>query len=106
MEINYHSAQALNMMTLLRQMGYHPITDYHTEQASWVRTLGRGYYPRFHLYLKQNHSTYQLSLHLDQKQHTIAVTGLKRHAGEYHGAVVEQEAQRLQRWLQYAETTI
>ena len=90
----------INVATCLRQAGYHPIT------GSWVRHLGGGYYPRFHLYLTAKPAALKLSLHIDQKQHTIDMPGLKRHAGEYNSTIVQEEMSRLQRWIDYAQKSV
>ncbi|MDP3970848.1 MAG: hypothetical protein Q8P90_04045 [bacterium] len=89
----------MNVPMLLKQMGYHPILDRRAAQESWVRNLGRGHYPRFHLYPEKN----AFNMHLDQKQNTINLKGLKRHAGEYDGPVVEAEGERIKRWIDYAQ---
>lgn len=91
----------LNVPALLRQAGYHPIMDRQSATSSWVRNLSRAHYPRFHLYVDDQAGSLKLSLHLDQKQSTMNIKGLKRHAGEYDGAVVEAEMGRLERWVQY-----
>lgn len=98
MDCNLTLQKPINLATCLRQAGYHPIT------GSWVRPLSRGYYPRFHLYVSAAQPTLKLSLHLDQKQHTIDMPGLKRHAGEYRSAVVQAEMARLQRWISYMQS--
>lgn len=97
MDIKINLQKKINLATCLRQAGYHPIT------GSWVRTLSRGYYPRFHLYVSDGKNHIKLSLHIDQKQHTIDMPGLKRHAGEYNSAIVQEETKRLQRWIKYYE---
>lgn len=94
----------LNVPALLRQAGYHPIMDRQTATSSWVRNLGRAHYPRFHLYVQDTPDTLTLNLHLDQKQSTMNIPGLKRHAGEYDGTVVEEEMGRLERWVNYASS--
>ena len=87
----------INVTTVLRQAGYHPL------QGAWVRQLSNGYYPRFHLYLTDDTNSLKLSLHLDQKQSTIQMAGLKRHAGDYQSPVVAEEFGRIVRWIKYAE---
>ena len=101
MDIHYQLTKPLNLAAALRQMGYHPVMDRHSEQQSWSRTLGRSLYPRFHLYITTaSAQEVQLSLHLDQKQFTMQAVK-SRHAGEYHGPVVEAEVGRIKRWLDY-----
>ncbi|MBI4407053.1 MAG: hypothetical protein HY565_00955 [Candidatus Kerfeldbacteria bacterium] len=105
MDITITWNKPINVMNFLRQVGYHPIHDYQDSKDSWVRNLGSGHYPRFHLYTKGDNRTTTFSLHIDQKQHTMEVPGVKRHAGEYDSAVVQQEGNRLQRWIQYAQSS-
>ena len=101
MDITYQLTKPLNIVAALRQMGYHPIYDRRSQHESWVRTLGRNFYPRFHLYVTGSSTAEaELSLHLDQKQFTIQAVK-SRHGGEYHGPVVEEEGARIKRWLQY-----
>ncbi len=101
MDITYQLTKPLNLPTALRQMGYHPVQDPRSIHASWSRTLGRNFYPRFHLYINSSSPIeLKLSLHLDQKQFTMKAVQ-SRHGGEYHGPVVEEEAGRIQRWLRY-----
>lgn len=98
MDLTIALPKPINLATCLRQAGYHPIS------GSWVRLLSRGYYPRFHLYVSDSKNKIKLSLHLDQKQHTLDMPGLKRHAGEYNSAIVQAEMKRLQHWIKYHET--
>lgn len=101
MDISYRLTKPVNVMTALRQMGYHPVLDRRSQHESWSRTLGRGFYPRFHLYVTTaNDQEIELSLHLDQKQFTMQAVK-SRHGGEYHGSVVEAEGGRIRRWLDY-----
>ena len=103
----------INPSLLLKQAGYHPIKDIRGAKAgaedaqikeSWARNLGRGHYPRFHLYVSSKTNQLTLNLHLDQKQSTAKIKGLSRHAGEYDGPVVEEEAARIQRWITYLQS--
>lgn len=98
MDVTINLQKKINLATCLRQAGYHPIS------GSWVRHLSRGHYPRFHLYFTNKPDVIKLSLHIDQKQHTIDLPGLKRHAGEYNSKIVHEEMKRIQRWLTYYET--
>lgn len=102
MKITYLQQRPVNLNLILRKMGYHPIMDKRAMKESWVRTLSQSFYPRFHLYIKNTDArTIILDIHLDQKQHTIELAGVSRHAGEYDSPRVEEEAGRIQRWLQY-----
>ena len=90
-------SKPINVGTLLRQAGYDPLND------AWVRQLSNAFYPRFHLYLSTKPNQLQLSLHLDQKQSTIAMSGLKRHAGDYQSPTVAAELSRILRWIEYIQ---
>lgn len=79
---------------LLRQAGYAFLIDKNTGQESFVRGLGRNYYPRFHLYLSEQNGRVILNLHLDQKQASYA--GAYAHNAEYDGEAVEAEMARIQ----------
>lgn len=78
---------------LLRQAGYNYLVDRNSGQESFVRALGRGYYPRFHLYLERQNGQAILNLHLDQKQ--ASYSGAHAHNAEYDGETVEQEMARI-----------
>jgi len=78
---------------LLRQAGYAYLMDRNTGQESYVRRLNRGFYPRFHLYLKEQDGQVIFDLHLDQKQ--ASYEGAPAHNAEYDGDIVEQEMARI-----------
>ena len=82
---------------LLRQAGYAYLMDRNTGQESYVRRLGRGFYPRFHLYLERQNGQAILNLHLDQKQASYA--GSFAHNAEYDGEVVEEEMRRIKSFV-------
>lgn len=79
--------------SLLRQAGYAYLMDRYTGQESYVRRLGRGFYPRFHLYLEENAGQVIFNLHLDQKQ--ASYQGAHAHNAEYDGETVEAEMERI-----------
>ena len=82
---------------LLRRVGYVYIQDRKTGQESLVRRLGRGFYPRFHLYLEERGEQVILNLHLDQKKPSYA--GASAHNAEYDGEIVEQEIRRIKSYI-------
>lgn len=77
----------------LRKAGYVYLMDRYTGQESYVRRLGRGFYPRFHLYLEELPGQAILNLHLDQKQ--ASYEGANAHNAEYDGETVEAEMDRI-----------
>jgi len=82
-------APQLNPEEILRRAGYFKLVTKKHDQISWVRRLGSGFYPRFHVYLAGR----IINLHLDQKQ--VSYQGTAAHSGEYAGSVVEAEALRI-----------
>jgi hypothetical protein len=83
----------INLPQFLRQSGYIFHQDRNTGKDSFVRPLGRGFYPRLHLYYNETNEQFILNLHLDQKQASYG--GSHMHNGEYEGEVVEREIARL-----------
>ena len=89
-----------NPEQFLRRAGYSYVRDKHSDVDSFVRRLGRNYYPRFHMYIKEQDGHRQseaskiiFNLHLDQKRPSYA--GSPAHNAEYEGEVVEAEIKRL-----------
>ena len=81
-----------NIVSLLRDAGYHPEQNRRTGEVSYVRSLG-GEYPRFHIYLEELPDGWNVNLHLDQKRPSYG--GSYAHSGEYDGEVVQEETARL-----------
>lgn len=83
---------------ILQEAGYHEFIDPNTGKTSYIFRLGREYYPRMHVYINRYTDTGgEFDIHLDQKQ--ASYEGQTAHAGEYDGPVVQEEAERLQRWI-------
>ncbi len=82
---------------LLRRLGYNFIIDRNTDQESYVRALGRNFYPRFHLYINEDSDKIIFNLHLDQKRPSYP--GVSAHNAEYEGEAVEAEIERLKQLL-------
>ncbi len=90
-----------NIATLARKIGYRCLTKNKKEkEKKFVKVLGRGGYPRFHLFLKSNLKDEELAfdLHLDQKKPVYK--GPHDHAAEYDTKVVKQEAVRIKQILE------
>ena len=79
----------------LLRAGYHSHTDPRTGERSLARRLSSvGHYPRYHVYLDVRSEGARVNLHLDQKQPSYGA-GSHAHAGEYDGAVIERERDRI-----------
>ncbi len=97
MEIIWKVPLTLTPKDVLLKAGYHEFIDPATKHRSFIHRIERTYYPRFHVYMTEDHDALTIDLHLDQKKSTAFSTS--RHAGEYEGVVVEEEAERIIRWL-------
>ena len=80
-------------LSALRAVGYGLRDQSADGEGNFVKRLGRGDYPRFHCYTKIEDGALLINLHIDQKR--PGYEGTSRHAGEYDGPVVEEEAQRI-----------
>jgi len=85
----------------LKKAGYNILFDRTGGEDSFVRLLGRNFYPRFHVYIKRQGGNIIFNLHLDQKRPMYP--GAHAHNAEYEGEVVEAEIERLKS-LQIHET--
>jgi len=83
---------AYNHRVLMQKCGFAPSKNREGEE-SFVRALGVGGYPRFHVYLDSVDEGLIFKLHLDQKKPTYGEG--TAHSGEYEGEVVEKEAARI-----------
>ena len=83
----------INAEQFLRRNGYAFIVDRRRGKESFVRRMGSGHYPRFHVYIKREENKIIFDLHLDQKQASYA--GSHMHNAEYDGVRVEGEISRL-----------
>lgn len=83
-----------NPRVAMRMASYAENVSRRTGDVSYVRRLGGGEYPRFHVYVDQEGEGLRIKIHLDQKQ--ASYQGHTAHSGEYEDSgVVEQEAARL-----------
>ena len=69
---------------------------------SFVRRLSSGDYPRFHVYAKMDGDDFLVNLHLDQKRPSYE--GTRAHSGEYDGALVVEEAERIKTYANQNKT--
>lgn len=81
----------------LRKAGYAYIINKHGGDDSFVRSLSRNFYPRFHVYIVREQDKIIFNVHLDQKKPSYE--GSHMHNGEYDGEVVEEEIGRLKSLL-------
>lgn len=86
-------ARPANTQVAIQRCGYARFVDPRTGEESFVRRLGVGFYPRFHLYVEERGHELALNLHLDQKKPSYGVG--HKHSGEYEGLTVEREAERM-----------
>ncbi len=101
MTILWQRPLVLQPRAILEQAGYHFFVDPRTRKESFVMRCRRGFYPRYHVYVRQFQNGHtECDLHIDQKQHSEE--GYTAHMGEYDGVVVEEEAARIIRWLEWA----
>lgn len=81
----------------MRQCGYFENYDRRSEQVSYIRSLTRSRYPRFHIYIKEHGDNLLFNLHIDQKQ--ASYEGHTAHSGEYDSDLVLREGERLKQIL-------
>lgn len=90
-----------NLATLSRKIGYRCLAKKSRDgEFKFIRVLGRGGYPRFHLFLKNELSDDNLNfnLHLDQKKPVYKEA--HAHAAEYDTEIVQQEVNRIKEILE------
>ena len=105
-----------SLQDLMRAIGYKPAFFQKPGEFSIVRQIGRNGYPRFHLYIKPSggpgsdnrlgfegsgsanqSASFNFNLHLDQKKPSYE--GQTGHSGDYDGAVIKAEAERIKQLL-------
>lgn len=82
---------------VMRQCGYFENYDKQNEEVSYIRSLGRGNYPRFHIYIKISGDNLIFNIHIDQKQ--ASYKGYNAHSAEYDSEIVRQETARVKQIL-------
>lgn len=85
-----------NTHVLIQRAGYasHNLKG----EISYTKRTGRDRYPRFHVYPEKTDDGLKINIHLDMKKHTYE--GFSQHQGEYKGKTVEQEADRIKKYLE------
>ncbi len=81
-----------SIINLMRSLGYKFLSR-ENEQMSFIKQLDRSFYPRFHVYLKEENNLIYYNLHLDQKKPRYQ--GQTAHNADYDGEVVGKEAKRI-----------
>jgi RNA 3'-terminal phosphate cyclase len=87
-----------NVKYLMRRCGYTPWRDPRTGKERFIRRLGRGYYPRFHVKASyDNQYNLILDLHLDARR-PMHKRGIRTYEN-VESEVVRREAERIRNLL-------
>jgi len=72
-----------SVVNVLRRLGYSfQRRDEEAGEMSFIKLMGGGDYPRFHIYVKQpGFGKAEINLHIDQKK--TSYEGTSAHSGEY-----------------------
>ncbi len=79
-----------NINTILNECGYRLHPKY---ADSYLRSISREFYPRWHLYIKNEKDVIEFNLHIDQKK--ASYEGTTAHSGEYDDGIIKEEAKRI-----------
>lgn len=104
MQLSIKNKLKESIASSLRRAGYRFLDrDEEKNEMVFVRVLGPGGYPRFHIYLKTDKLSQKifLNLHLDQRK--IIYKGAPAHSADYEGPAVEGEIERIKQFLQESE---
>ena len=97
MQIKFSKSAVFNPEKAILRCGYGKIIDRRMGKTSFAKRIHRDFYPRFHIYIKEDGDTVVFDLHLDQKRPIYE--GVTAHSGEYDGEVVEREGARIAKFL-------
>lgn len=86
-----------NEQHIMRRCGYMPWRDPRSGESSYIRRLGAGYYPRFHIKVKRHNSSVIFDLHLDSRR-PMHKKGIRTYEDE-ESVVVSSEADRIKAFL-------
>jgi hypothetical protein len=83
------------IFNLMRRAGYISLgRGINSEEFSFIRPLGLGGYPRFHLFIRFDQGKEAiLNIHLDQKK--AVYKGSRAHSADYDGPVIDIEIERI-----------
>ena len=87
-----------NIHNAMRQINYHfQNEDKEKQEMSFVKPVGLRDFPRFHIYLKidEKSDNITFNLHLDQKSAVYKKSVAVAHSADYEGITVEKEAERI-----------
>jgi len=94
MKIILSKNRVIDPEQLIRRCGYGLKVDRYGGGRSFTRHPDRTVlYPRFHVYIEDKGENWVFDLHLDQR--APVYRGVRAHAGEKDGDVVEREAERI-----------
>lgn len=97
MQIKFEKFKIPNSEKAILRCGYAKIIDRRMGKTSYAKRIHRDFYPRFHVYIKEESNSVIFDLHLDQKRPIYE--GVTAHSGEYDGEVVEREGERIRKFL-------
>lgn len=93
MQLRFLRTKIFDPEKFIRRCGYGKLFDRRTGEISYAKRLHRDFYPRFHVYIAEKGNEWIFNLHIDQR--ATRYEGVTAHSGEYDGAVVEKEAERI-----------
>lgn len=96
MEIKVENPR-MNEKNIMRRCGYMPWRDPRSGEHSYIRRLGAGYYPRFHIKTRNEGRALIFDLHLDSRR-PMHKKGIRTYEDE-ESQVVSIEADRIKRFL-------
>ena len=82
-----------NEAHIMRRSGYKPWRDPRSGGSSFIRRLGRSYYPRFHVKTRREANNLIIDLHLDARR-PLHRKGVRSYEDE-ESRVVQAEAARI-----------
>jgi hypothetical protein len=86
-----------NPASFFRRAGYIFVRR-EDDEMSFVRTLARSGFPRFHIFAHMEKDDFIINIHLDQKRETYGKA--KRHHGEYGDSkLLDEEMERIKKLI-------